>query len=336
MKVNGTLMGGLGTVSPRVAEAEAIGYDGVFTAEVSSDPFFPLLLAAEHSERLSLMTGIAVAFSRSPMTLANIGHDLNAYSKGRLTIGLGSQIRPHITKRFSMPWSKPASRMSEFIRAMRAIWDCWYEGKPLDFRGEFYTHTLMTPMFTPTNVEYGPPRVALAAVGPRMTEVAAEVADGVIAHAFTTRRYMEEVTLPAILRGLERSGRSRDAFEVSCPVFVVSGADDEARAASKSATRQQIAFYGSTPAYRPVLEMHGWGDLQEELNRLSKQGKWVEMGERITDEILDEFAIVAEPGDVGPRLRARFGQAIDTWLCTFELPDPDAQADVVRAVRSDT
>lgn len=334
MRVKGGVMGDLSLVPGRAAEAESLGYDGLFSAEVASDPFFPLLLAAEHSQKLSLMTAITVAFSRSPMTLANLGHDLNAYSKGRLTIGLGSQIKPHITKRFSMPWSKPASRMSEFIRAMRAVWDCWYEGKPLDFRGEFYNHTLMTPMFTPTNTEYGPPAVMLAAVGSRMTEVAGEVADGLIAHAFTTKRYMEEVTLPAVARGLERAGRARADFEVACPVFVVTGEDDAAFEASRQATCQQIAFYGSTPAYRPVLELHGWGDLQEELNRLSKQGKWVEMGERIDDEILDAFAIVAGPDTVGDELRARYAGVIDTFLCTFELPDRDAQRSVVASLQA--
>jgi len=334
VKVQGALMGDLGGIAERAVAAEAIGYDGVFSAEVSHDPFFPLLLAAEHTERIELATAIVVAFARNPMTLANLAHDLNAYSKGRFVLGLGSQIRPHITRRLSMPWSKPAARMREFILAMRAVWECWYGGKPLDFRGEFYTHTLMTPMFTPQDVAYGAPRVMLAGVGPRMTEVAAEVADGLIAHAFTTRRYFEEVTLPAVERGLERAGRARSDFEVACPVFVVSGADEAARAVSRTAIRQQIAFYGSTPAYRPVLELHGWGSLQEELNRLSKQGEWVRMGERIDDDVLEAFAIVAAPDDVGPRLVERYGGLIDTWLCTHELSDRDAQRSVVASLRA--
>jgi len=335
MKIHGALMGDLGQIPDRAREAEQSGYDGVFSAEVNNDPFFPLLLAAEHTGRVELMTAITVAFARNPMTLANLAHDLNAYSKGRLTVGLGSQIRPHITKRLSMPWSKPAARMREFILAMRAIWNCWYEGEPLDFRGEFYTHTLMTPMFTPRQIEHGPPRVMLAAVGPRMTEVAGEVADGLIAHAFTTRQYMEEVTLPGVARGLARAGRDRRDFEITCPVFVVSGSDAASRAASRTAVRQQIAFYGSTPAYRPVLDGLGRGDLQEELNRLSKQGKWVEMGERIDDELLEAFAIVAEPGDIGRRLRERYGDLIDSWLCTHELADRDARQEAVRSLHED-
>jgi probable F420-dependent oxidoreductase len=332
MKVNGALFGSLADIPQRAREIEAMGYDGLFSAEVSHDPFFPLLLAAEHTERVALSTAIAVAFARNPMSLANLAHDLNAYSKGRFTLGLGSQIKPHITRRLSMPWSKPAARMREFVLAMRAVWDCWYEGKPLDFRGDFYSHTLMTPMFTPTDIEYGPPRVVVAAVGPLMTEIAAEAADGLIAHAFTTERYMREVTLPAVLRGLERGGRSRASFDIACPAFVVSGIDEASRQGSCAAIRQQIAFYGSTPAYRPVLELHGWGALGEELLRLSKQGKWVEMGERIDDEVLETFAIVAEPGDVGARLLERHGELIDTWLCTWELPDREAQAEMVRSL----
>ena len=241
------------------------------------------------------MTSIAVAFARSPMTLANLGHDLNAFSKGRFLLGLGSQIQPHITKRFSMPWSHPAARMRELIQAMRAIWACWYQGEKLAFRGEFYTHTLMTPMFTPTNTQYGAPKVLLAAVGPKMTEVAGEVADGMIVHGFTTPKYVHEVTLPALERGLAAAGRSRKGFQLACPVFVVTGRDAKEWEQSRAGVCKQIAFYGSTPAYRGVLELHGWGALQGELNAMSKRGEWDAMGTRITDEILEQFAIVAQP-----------------------------------------
>jgi len=318
MKVDGGLMvTDLHSVPARARDLEAKGYDGAVSAEIASDPFLPLLLAAEHTERLELMTSIAVAFARNPMLLAQMGHDLNAFSKGRFILGLGSQIKPHISKRFSMPWSHPAARMRELILAMRAIWDCWYRGKPLQFRGEFYTHTLMTPMFAPTNTQYGPPRVYLAAVGPLMTEVAGEVADGLIAHGFTTERYLREVTLPAIDRGLARAGRSRSEFSVTCPVFVVTGADERAWQASRAAVCKQIAFYGSTPAYRGVLELHGWGALQTELNRLSKLGQWDAMGNLIDDAILDAFAVVAPPDQIAARLLQRYAGAIDRVLCTF-------------------
>ncbi len=298
-------------------QIEAQGYDGCVSAETSHDPFLPLLLAAEHTTKLELMTSIAVAFARSPMTVANLAHDLNAFSKGRFILGLGSQIEPHIVKRFSMPWSHPADRMREFILAMRAIWACWYQGEKLNFRGDFYTHTLMTPMFTPTDTQYGAPRVMLAAVGPRMTEVAAETADGMIVHAFTTAKYVKDVTLPAIERGLAKAGRAREQFELSCPVFVVTGADERAWEQSRSAVSKQIAFYGSTPAYRPVLETHGWGELQNELNALSKRGEWDEMGRRISDDMLEEFAVVAQPKEVPRKIKERYGNAIDRVLCTF-------------------
>ena len=334
MRVDGGLMtGNMRTVPERVAELEAQGFDGAISAEMSSDPFFPLLLAAEHSERIELMTSIAVAFARSPMTLANVAHDLNAYSNGRFILGLGSQIKPHIERRFSMPWSKPAARMRELIQAMRAIWGCWYEGKPLEFRGEFYSHTLMTPMFTPTNTDAGQPRVFLAAVGPLMTEVAGEVADGVIAHAFTTERYMTEVTLPALERGLEKAGRTRADFQVACPVFVISGESEEAMAASRLGIQRQIAFYASTPAYRPVLELHGWGDLGPELTRMSKRGEWAEMGTLIDDDMLQAFTIMAEPQDVAGKLLARYGGKIDRLACTFGFSGEEQRHATLQALQ---
>jgi probable F420-dependent oxidoreductase len=324
MKVDGGIGFDLRTAAAQAQEVEAAGYSGAWTAETSHDPFFPLLLAAEHTTRLELMTSIAVAFARNPMTLANVGHDLNAFSKGRFLLGLGSQIQPHITKRFSMPWSHPAARMRELIQAVRAIWACWYQGEKLAFRGQFYTHTLMTPMFTPTNTQYGPPKVLLAAVGPKMTEVAGEVADGMIVHGFTTPKYLHEVTLPAIERGLAASGRSRKGFQLACPVFVVTGRDAKEWEQNRTAVCKQIAFYGSTPAYRGVLELHGWGDLQSELNAMSKRGEWDAMGTRITDEILEQFAIVAQPREVPGQLRRRYGDSIDRVLATFAFAD-DAQ-----------
>jgi probable F420-dependent oxidoreductase len=200
--------------------------------------------------------------------------------------------------------------MREMILAMRAIWDTWNTGAKLAFRGDFYTHTLMTPFFSPKPSEYGPPRVFLAAVGEKMTEVAGEVADGMLVHGFTTERYLREVTLASIERGLAKAGRSRSDFELSYPVFVVTGSDEQ-MAKAATATKQQIAFYGSTPAYKGVLDVHGWGDLQVELNRLSKQGEWVKMGELIDDEVLDAFAVVAEPAEVPAKILQRFSGVVD-------------------------
>ncbi len=336
MKVDGIMMtAGLGSMGERARGMEALGYDGLITAETQHNPFLPLTLAAEHTTALELATGIAVAFARNPMDLANIGHDLQAFSQGRFILGLGSQIKPHIEKRFSMPFSHPAARMREFILALRAIWACWEEDAPLRFEGEFYRHTLMTPFFNPGPTGFGPPRVFLAAVGEKMTEVAGEVADGMFVHGFTTERYLKETTLPALERGLARSGRSRSALELSFPMFMITGDTEAEMAEADAAVRKQIAFYGSTPAYRPVLETHGWGDLSEELNTLSKRGEWEEMGRRITDDVLDAFAVAGKPGDLPALVEARVGEVVDriTFYAPYR-PDPERWGEVVAAFKS--
>jgi probable F420-dependent oxidoreductase len=337
MKVDGGIGSNLSQVPQNAQEVESAGYSGAWTAETSHDPFFPLLLAAEHTTTLEIGTSIAVAFARNPMNLANIGWDLQSYSKGRFMLGLGSQIKPHIEKRFSMEWSHPAPRMREMILAMRAIWDTWLNGTKLDFRGDFYTHTLMTPFFTPDPSEmapYGPPKIFLAGVGEKMTEVAGEVCDGFLCHGFTTERYLREVTIPALARGRAKAGKTMEGFEIVGPSFVVTGTNEKEMAAAAAGTRQQIAFYGSTPAYKGVLELHGWDGLQDELNGLSKQGKWVDMGNLITDEILNTFAVVAEPEHVAPELISRYGDVIDRL--SFYAPykaDPTRWLPVIDALK---
>jgi probable F420-dependent oxidoreductase len=338
MKVDGGVSNDLAKAATSAKETEAAGYDGAWTAETAHDPFFPLLLAAEHTERLELGTSIAVAFARNPMTLAHIGWDLQSYSKGRFILGLGSQIKPHITKRFSMEWSHPAPRMREMIVAIRAIWDTWQNGTPLAFRGEFYTHTLMTPFFTPDPGDlagFGVPKIFLAGVGELMTEVAGEVCDGFICHGFTTERYLREVTLPALARGRAKAGKSMDQFEIVGPSFVVTGNDEAEMSAAEAGTRQQIAFYGSTPAYKGVLELHGWNGLHEELNALSKKGGWVEMGNLVTDDILNTFAIVAPPEQIAPELLRRYGDVVQR--ISFYAPyksDPDRWRQVLADLQS--
>jgi probable F420-dependent oxidoreductase len=335
MKVDtGVMAPSLSDIGPRARELEELGYDGLLTAETGHDAFLPIALAAEHTERIELATGIAVAFARTPMVLAYTANDLQQMSKGRFVLGLGSQIKPHIEKRFSMPWSHPARRMREYILALQAIWSAWNDQTPLKFDGEFYKHTLMTPFFAPTPNPYGAPKVFLAAVGEMMTEVAGEVADGIIIHGFTTERYVKEVTMPAVERGLEKAGRARSSFQVSGPLFVVTGTTDEKIAAAAAGVKQQIAFYGSTPAYRGVLELHGWGDLQTELNGLSKQGKWVEMGELIDDDVLHAFAVVAGPEGVGAELKRRYGGVVDR--CSFYAPykaDPQQWTSVIEDLK---
>lgn len=325
MKVDGGFGygGGLDAVAKAAKEQEAAGYDGFWTAETAHDPFLPLLLAAEHTTTLELGTSIAVAFARSPMTLANTAYDLQAYS-GRFVLGLGSQIKPHIVKRFSMEWSKPAARMREMVLAIRAIWDSWNNGTKLDFRGDFYQHTLMTPFFNPGPNPNGDPKIFLAGVGPLMTEVAGEVADGFICHGFTTERFLREVTIPSLTAGRAKAGKTMEGFEIVGPSFVVTGNDESEIDKAAQATKQQISFYGSTPAYRPVLDLHGWGGLQDELNALSKQGRWEEMGTIVDDEILNTFAVVGEPEVIGQELHRRYGDCIDR--ISFYAPykaDPD-------------
>ena len=334
MRVDGGLTMDLDKVEDSIRELEELGYDGALVAETAHDPFLPLVLAARSSERIELMTSIAVAFARSPMTLANIGHDLNAFSKGRFTLGLGSQIKPHITKRFSMEWGAPAKQMREFISAMRAIWACWHQGEKLDFRGEYYQHTLMTPMFTPTNVEYGAPRVFLAAVGPLMTQVAGEVADGIIIHAFTTEEYLRTVTMPAIEKGLEKGGRSRENFQVTYPAFVVTGVDEQSFEQARTIATRQIAFYGSTPAYKGVLDSIDAGELQGVLNGMSKEGKWEEMGTLITDDILNKFAVVGEPKDIAAEMSKRFGGLVDRVSSAYGTVPKAVQKEIIADLRA--
>lgn len=313
MKIDITLTTGLPDIAAAARQAESDGYAGVWTFEGPHDPFLPLLLAAEHTDHVELGTSIAVAFARNPMLLANLGWDLQAYSRGRFILGLGTQIRPHITKRFSMPWSHPAARMRDMVLATRAIWDAWLTGGRLAYRGEFYTHTLMTPFFAPAATdlgEFGPPRIFLAGVGALMTEVAGEVADGFLCHPLSSPRYLEEVTLPALARGRAKVGKTMDGFELQHSPFVLVAETDDELEAARVATRNQIAFYGSTPAYWPVLELHGWGDVGRELNALTKRGDWGSIGGLITDEMLDVFAIGGTPSEANAELQRRFGGAV--------------------------
>ncbi|WP_156893332.1 LLM class F420-dependent oxidoreductase [Actinokineospora enzanensis] len=290
--------------------AEQRGYDAGWVPETKIDPFIGLAVAAERTSRIELMTGIAVAFARSPMTVAVQANDLQLLSGGRFVLGLGSQVKPHITKRFGMPWSAPAARMREFVLAVRAIWAAFATGERLRFTGEFYTHTLMTPFFDPGPNPHGNPKVYLAAVGERMTEVAGEVADGMLCHGFSTERYLREVTLPALERGRAKAGRTLAGFDISGPSFVATGATEEKLVASIAAVRKQIAFYGSTPSYRAVLDLHGWGGLQDDLNALSKRGKWAEMDELIDDEVLNTFAVVGEPAVAAAEIKRRYGDVV--------------------------
>ncbi|MFT5100275.1 MAG: putative F420-dependent oxidoreductase [Planctomycetaceae bacterium] len=324
MKVDTNISANLKTVAQQAVRAEALGYDGVRVAELNHDPFLPLTLAAEHTQRIELVTSVAVAFARNPMSMATLSHDLNAYSDGRLILGLGSQVKPHIERRFSMPWHKAARQMQEFIEAMYDIYDCWYEGDRLSYIGEYYQHTLMPATFKPENLDIQYPRIHLSATGPLMTRVAAEVADGMIMHPFSSEKYIREVTLPAITEGLARSERNLDDFELDYAPIVATGFDEESMVRAVDAARDRIAFYGSTEAYRPVLEIHGWGDLQTELALLNKRQQSAEMSALISDEILHTIAIVGSPDDVVNEIKTRFSDVISrTGLSVAGLPDDE-------------
>jgi probable F420-dependent oxidoreductase len=327
MKVDaGTYQPSIDAAADAARQAERDGYDGWSAFETQIDPFLACTLAAERTETIAIGTSIAVAFARNPMTVALQANDVQALSGGRFMLGLGSQIKPHITRRYSMPWSKPAARMREFILAVRAIWDTWGSGAELEFEGEFYTHTLMAPFFNPGPNPHGNPPIMLAAVGPLMTEAAGEVADGILVHAFSTERYLREATLPALERGFAKAGRTIDGFEITAPALVVAADTEEEIAAGVAQVKQQIAFYGSTPAYRPVLELHGWGELQDELKAMTKSGEWDRMPELVSDELVDTFAVVGTPEQAVAEVKRRYGD-IATRI-TLTLPaERDEAAD---------
>ena len=314
---------------------EEIGYDGAFSFEAKHDPFLPLVLASERTRHLTLGTAIAIAFARNPMNLANLGYGLQSISGGRFLLGLGSQVRPHIQNRFSSTWSKPAARMREIVQAIQAIFACWEGQAELDFEGEFYRHTLMIPAFDPGPNPFGPPPIYTGGFGPLMTAVAGEVADGFFAHPFNTRKSLLENMWPALDRGLAKSGRSRENLDVICATLTVTADTEEEFERVKLAARKQLAFYGSTPAYRPTLDCHGWGELHLELNRLSKLGQWDAMAELIDDEVLHAIAVVGPRSEIAGLLEARLeGIADGVSLTHNRAPDPSQWADVVSDLRA--
>jgi probable F420-dependent oxidoreductase len=315
-------------------DLEEIGYDGAFSFEAKHDPFLAAAVAAEHTEHIRLGTAIAIAFARNPMNLANLGYDMQSISGGRFVLGLGSQVRPHIEKRFSSTWSHPAKRMREIVLAIRAIWDCWEGKAPLAFEGEFYTHTIMIPAFNPGPNPYGPPPIFMGGFLPLMTAVAGEVADGFISHPFNTRKSLLENTMPRLEKGLAKSGRTRADLEIMSSTLVVTADTEELFEQSKLAARKQLAFYGSTPAYKPTLDCHGWGDVHTELNTMSKHGKWDDMTGLITDEILEAIAVVGPRREIAKKLTERLDGIADSVSITHNrFPDPSHWADIVRELK---
>jgi len=298
----------------RARSLREAGASGVFTFEGPHDVFAPLTLASAVGG-LDLMTNVAIAFPRNPVQLAHQAWDHQLLSGGRFTLGLGTQIRTQIEKRYGAAFDRPVERMRDLVGALRAIFATWQSGERLDYRGQFYRHTLMTPTFNPGPSPFGPPPIYLGALGPRLTRATAEVADGLLVMPFGTTRFLHEATMPAVRDGLAAAGRDAAQFAVVPEVIVSAGEDHDA-------TRRLLAFYGSTPAYRPVLDIHGWGDLQPELNALSKQGRWAEMGGLITDEVLHTIAACGTPRQIADHIRARTDGIADT-VCLYQ-PGPIA------------
>ena len=310
---------------PDVARAaEQMGFDCLWTQETQHNPFLPCALIAEHTEKMQMGTAIAVSFARSPGDLAYTAWDLAAQSNGRFILGLGTQVKGHIEKRFGVGFSPPAARMREYIQALKAIFDCWQHGAELDFQGEYYRHTLMTPMFNPGPLACGPPPVLLGALGPRMTEVAGEVADGLIVHPFNSMPFLTGHALPAVQRGLAKSGRERDDFTLQINAIVITGETDEACAAATESVKSLLGFYASTPAYRPPMDAVGYGDLQPELNRLSKEGRWAELGALIDQEFLDAFTTSGRPEEIAGKLLDKYGDHADRLAIYAPYAAPDA------------
>lgn len=299
------------TIAKDAQAMEELGYDGIRVSETNRDPFVALALAADATSRIDLVTSVVVAFARNPMSLALQAHELNRLANGRLVLGIGSQVKPHIERRFSMPWHKPARQMREFINAMNAIFDCWYEGARLEFEGEYYRHTLMPATFTPPDRDGRfRPDILLSATGPLMTKVAGEVADGLITHPFSTERYLKEITIPAVAESLEKRGRSVEDFQIDYAPMLAVGRTDEQIDRAIMSVKDRIAFYGCTVAYRPVLELHGWGALQDELIPLNRAHRREDMVALINDEITHTIGIIGTPQQAVTEMKRRFAGVV--------------------------
>ena len=324
-----------GEVVAAAGRAEAMGFDYFALPEIASDPFLPLAPVALATRRIGLRTAIAVAFPRSPMVTAQIAWALQVNSRGRFTLGLGTQVKGHNERRFSVPWVEPAKRLREYVESLRAIWRCWEHGEPLHYEGEHYRFSLMTPEFSPGPSRLPPVPIYVAAVRPTMIRLAARVCDGVRLHGFCTKRYLTEVAMPAIEAGLARAGRPRRHFEVCGGGFVATGRDAETVARVAETIRYRIAFYGSTRTYLPVLSLHGWDDLGATLHRLSKEGRWHEMAAQVTDDVLHAFTAVAPYAGLKKAIAERFGGATDS--IELGLPQdvsPDEARELLQDVRS--
>ena len=299
-------------VAAEAAWAENMGYDGVSSSDTAHDPFLALTLAATATARVTLETQVAIAFPRSPMVVAYTARDLQDLSGGRFRLGLGTQVKGHIERRFATPWAAPGPKLREYIQALRHIWQCWDTGEQLDFRGRFYRFSLMTPFFSPGPGPYPPPPIFNAAVNGYNCRVAGEVSDGLVLHTFTSAEYVRQVALPHLRAGAERAGRNPADIAVSGGGFIVAGRNPAARQAAVQETRRRIAFYASTPTYFPVLECHGFAEVGPRLHQLSREGKWAEMGDWVSAEMLDAFAVIGDYDEIADKVLARYRGLVDT------------------------
>jgi probable F420-dependent oxidoreductase len=307
----GMLTHDLKSLAAYARKVEALGYDCLWSAETQHDPYLPLAVAATVTSTIKLGTSIAVAFPRSPMITAHLAWDLQKASDGRFLLGLGSQVKGHNERRFSVKYESPAAKMREIVLALRAIWDCWQNGTKLDFRGQFYRFDLMTPFFNPGPIAHPRVPVYIAGVNERMCRVAGEVCDGLHVHPFNSPKYLREFVHPWVEGGLRAAGRSRQDFVYTTATFVVVGDTEQERAAAARAVKQQIAFYASTRTYEPVLAAHGWQDLTSHLHRKSMEGDWKGMAELITDEMLDTYAVTGTYADLGAKIAERYAGLLD-------------------------
>lgn len=316
--------------------AEAAGFDGYWTAEAAHNPFFPLTLAASATERITLGTQIAVAFPRSPMVTAQIAWDLAAQSDGRFVLGLGTQVRAHIERRFGITWDKPLARLREYIEGMRAIWDTFQTDARMRYKGEYYTFRLMAPFFNPGPIKHPRIPVYIAGVNRGICRLAGELCDGLHAHGFHTAQYLRDVVQVSVSSGLEASGRRREDFELVVPVFTVTGENDEQMARMAAEVKGRIAFYASTPGYSVVLEQHGWQEVGQKLGRMAREGRWDEMWREISDEMLETVAVVAPPDQLGARIRERYAGLADRICFGWEDDGPanrELWQHIMRSVR---
>src|SRR5579864_9109236 len=313
--------------------AEAEGYDGIVAPENQHDPFLALAVAGAATERIELHTGVAIAFARTPMAVAEVGWDMAGSTGGRFVVGLGSQVRAHNERRFSVAWTPPAPRMREYVQVLRAIWRCWRVGEKPAYEGRHYKFTLMTPNFTPPRIAAPPPAVMIAAVGPAMLKVAAEECDGVKLHGFCTRKYLTDEIMPRIEAGLAKTGRGRERYEISGGGFLATGPDDASVAARFEWVRQRVAFYGSTPAYYPVFAVHGLEELGHKLNAMVRQGRWNELAKEVPDEVVHLFAAVGRHDQIVAAITERFGGLADALTLRadgVEGMPPDLVQDIRR------